>query len=220
MLRQQPLLYALGLGDPLLSFFINIALQLSIRHYPAGYQSIDANAIRAQVFGQAASQADHCGFAGGVGLHLALLHSPAYRAEVDDGAVTELAHLLMNRLGGEKRRTQIHRHLIIPAFGVTSSTLMRESSAALLISMLILPNVWRVDSIAACNAVMSRRSHSMNMGRASVSPSILSHSANASFASTSTKQTCAPCWQNASTRLAPIPLPPPVIKAVRPFRLG
>src|SRR5690625_5787967 len=46
-----------------------------------------------------------------------MLHGPAYRDEVDDAAVTELAHLLMHRLGGETRRTKIHRHLLIPAFG-------------------------------------------------------------------------------------------------------
>ena len=96
----------------------------------------------------------------------------------------------------------------------------RWSWAALLTSTRIGPSFCLASAIALCSASMSVMSHAMNSGAGSPLPAIAFTSASDASRAISTKATFDPCAQKCSTIDAPMPLPPPVMKTARSFRLG
>ncbi len=103
--------------------------------------------------------------------------------------------------------------------GVVSATLWRWSLAALFISAAIGPKRPRTASTAASSAVVSVRSASTNSG-AVRAPGSEAASVRPEPPSMSMKPTFAPWAAKCSTRLAPMPVAPPVTSTTRSTRLG
>ncbi len=104
--------------------------------------------------------------------------------------------------------------------GVTSSTVCRRSSPALLISASTPENRASTRSTAARRSSVSVRSHRSYTGGRCPAAAHRATSRSAASSCTSRKATRPPCSANASTIASPIPLAPPVTSTHRPRRLG
>src|SRR6185437_9656094 len=76
--------------------------QLALGHDATGAQRIHADAVHAEVARQTAGEPVDGGLGGGIDGQVRSADTPADRAEVDDRAAAELAHLRGDRLGREE----------------------------------------------------------------------------------------------------------------------
>jgi len=103
---------------------------------------------------------------------------------------------------------------------VRLSSAWRSSLAALFTSTSMSPKAAATRAIAACSAATSLTSQCSKCGRGRPWRSRSSHSVREDSSAMSTKPTRAPWRAKCPTRLAPMPLPPPLTKTTRSRRLG
>ena len=160
------------------------------------------------------------GLGGGIGGELGKAELPGDGAHIDDRPAAGLRHAGRHRLGGEELVIQIDRHAAAPVLRRDLGDLCRSSLAALLTSTRIVPSAPAHLVMAVCRLAMSVMSQCRYQGRGAPVEAIRSHSAIAASSARSMKPTRAPWAAKCSTREAPMPLAPPLMKTVRSRRLG
>ena len=98
-------------GEPLLG---DPELLLPLGDHPAGRHRVDADAVGAELAGEALGQAEDAGLGGRVGRHVGVVDQIGGRGEVDDRAAAGSLHARRHRLRGEEMRAQIDRVVVVP----------------------------------------------------------------------------------------------------------
>ena len=193
-------------------------VELLFGHDPARHERVDADVELAEVARQAARQPLHRRLGRGVEWQAALLEQPADRAEVDDRAAAGRLHAGGDGLRSEELVLEVDRDARVPALGRGL-----VDAVALVVGGVVDQHGDRPDARAhRVDRGVERGDVGEVGGDESGAWRALQARGErlAGAASMSMKPTLAPWAAKCSTRVAPMPVAPPVISTVRSTRLG